>query len=69
MIAFVIEQNGQIKEAFGYEIPLNQASQQALVEYARANYGSDATLRQMTDIEKAMFEKRGRDFFKAQRNP
>ena len=48
MNAFIIEQKGEIKEAFRYERRLIEGSRQALVEYARATYGADAALRLMT---------------------
>ena len=39
MNAFIIEQKGVIKEALSYERVLNEGTQKALVEYARATYG------------------------------
>jgi hypothetical protein len=48
---FVIENLGEIKEAFSYERSLNEYSQHALLEYARANYGSAALVRPMTATE------------------
>jgi len=63
MIALVIELKGTVKEAFSYERPLNEGSYQALVEYAQANYGPDATLRHMTSEEKANFLRYGPEFF------
>jgi hypothetical protein len=53
--AFIIEKHGEIKEKFSYEIPFNKTTRQSLVAYSRANYGSDAVFRNMTDAEKADF--------------
>jgi hypothetical protein len=53
--AYVIEKDGEIKEKFSYEIPFNETTQQSLVAYSHANYGSDAVFRHMTDHEKAHF--------------
>jgi len=64
MIAFIIEQNDEVKETFGYEVPFNEATQQSIVQYARANYGSDAMVRNMTDEEKANFRLQDRDSFR-----
>ena len=55
MIAFIIKQNGEIKETFGYEIPFNETTRQSIVQYACANYGPDATIRMMTEKERADF--------------
>ena len=55
MIAFIIEQNHQIKETFGYEIPFNEMTQQSMVQYACANYGPDSVVRNMTNEEKLKF--------------
>jgi hypothetical protein len=55
MVSFIIEQGGQIKEAFQYERPLINQSYQALEEYARANYGPDAIVRPMTQDEEARY--------------
>ena len=64
MVGFIIEQGDIVKEAFRYERQLNEASFQALVEYTHANYGADATLREMTPSEKANFLQFGAEFFK-----
>jgi len=64
MNAFVIAVAGERKEAFAYERPLNEGSLQALVEYARANYGADAELRQMNQQEEHEFKTSGIEFFK-----
>jgi hypothetical protein len=48
---FIIESEGEIKEAFSYERPLNDSSRHALLEYARANYGPAATLRMRVEEE------------------
>ena len=63
MVALVIEQSGEIKERFGYEIPFNETTQQSILEYARAHYGSNAIVREMTKAEKANFSPRDRDWF------
>jgi hypothetical protein len=55
MFAFVIEQDGQIKEAFGYEIRFNEKTHQSIVEYARAQYGPDATVRNLHNPERSQF--------------
>jgi hypothetical protein len=55
MIAFIIEQNHEIREAFGYEIPFNEMTQQSMIQYARANYGADSVIRNMTNEEKVKF--------------
>lgn len=68
MIALIIEQDAQVKEAFTYERPLNDGSHQALVEYARANYGPGASFRSMTAREERSFIRHGSDFFKAEPN-
>jgi len=54
MLTFVIEKDGAIKDAFSYEIPLNEASHFALCQYARANYGSDAMVRDDGSRESAI---------------
>jgi len=46
---FVIEKDGEIKEKFSYEISFNTATQQSLVAYSHANYGSEAVFRELTD--------------------
>jgi hypothetical protein len=53
MMNFIIESRGDIKERFSYERPLNEGSQHALLEYARANYGRAAVVRNMTPAEEA----------------
>ena len=53
MISFAIEQNGELKEAFGYEIPFNEMTRQSIAQYARARYGPDATVRKMHNEERA----------------
>jgi len=55
MIAFIIEQNHQIKETFAYEIPFNEMTQQSMVQYACANYGPKSVVRNMTNEEKVKF--------------
>lgn len=64
MEAFIIEQAGQIKEAFSYDLPLIDASLHALEEYALATYGDDAVLRPMTREEAADYARLGPEFFK-----
>ena len=61
MFAFIIKKDGKVKETFSYEIPFNQTTQQSLVEYTHANYGSEAVLRQMTDEEMADFTLQAQD--------
>jgi hypothetical protein len=63
MFAFIIEQNDEIKETFGYEVPFNDATQQSIAQYTRANYGPDAMVRNMTSEEKANFTSQDRDSF------
>jgi hypothetical protein len=53
--AFVIENHGEIKERFSYEILFNRTTQLSLVAYSQANYGPEAVFRLMTDGEKADF--------------
>ena len=55
MSAFVIEEHGEIKERFSYEILFNRTTQLSLVAYSQANYGPEAVFRLMTDAEKADF--------------
>ncbi len=55
MFAFVIEQNGLIKETFGYEIRFNEKTQQSIVQYARAQYGPDAIVRDINNDERHQF--------------
>ena len=64
MNAFIIEVAGERKEAFAYERPVNEGTERALVEYARANYGADAELRRMTQQEEHEFKTQGVEFFK-----
>jgi hypothetical protein len=54
MEAFIIEEAGEIKEAFSYDRPLIEASRHALEEYARATYGGDAIIRPMTRKEEGL---------------
>jgi hypothetical protein len=68
MIALIIELDGEIKEAFSYERCLNEGSHHALIEYALANYGPSASLRNMTPREERNFISYGPDFFKADAN-
>lgn len=55
MSSFLIENNGEIKEKFSYEIPFNKTTQQSLVAYSHANYGPEAVFRDITDEEKSDF--------------
>lgn len=55
MVSFVIEKAGKIKEAFQYQRPLINGSYKALEEYARATYGTEAIVREMTKDEEARF--------------
>jgi len=55
VFAFIIKKDSEVKEAFSYEIPFTQMTQQSLVEYTHANYGPEAILLHMTDEEKAVF--------------
>jgi hypothetical protein len=64
MIDFIIEQNDEVKETFSYEVPFNEATQQSITQYARANYGPDAMVRNMTNEEKANFRLQERDSFR-----
>jgi hypothetical protein len=48
MATFVIEDDGDVKETFQYERPLNRDSLHALLQYARANYGPGAVVREVT---------------------
>jgi hypothetical protein len=64
MEAFIIEEAGEIKEAFSYDRPLIEASRHALEEYARATYGGDAIIRPMTRKEEADFACSGSEFFR-----
>jgi hypothetical protein len=63
MEAFIIEQAGEIKEAFSYDRPLIEASRHALEEYARTTYGDDAIIRPMTRKETADFARFGSEYF------
>ena len=60
MIALVIEKDGEIKETFGYEIPFNETTQQSIMQYARASYGPDAMVRNMTNEERYHYSPGGR---------
>jgi len=51
--AFIIENHGEVKERFSYEIRFNRATWLSLVAYSQANYGPEAVFRLMTDAEKA----------------
>ena len=64
MSAFIIQQNDEIKEAFSYELPFNEMTQQSITQYAFANYGPDTTVRKMTDDEKTQFILQGDDCFR-----
>ena len=55
MPAFIIENHGEVKERFSYEVQFNRATWLSLVAYSQANYGPEAVLRLMTDAEKADF--------------
>ena len=55
MSAFIIENHGEVKERFGYEIRFNRATRRSLVAYSQANYGPEAVFRLMTDAERADF--------------
>jgi hypothetical protein len=64
MIAFIIEQNDDVKETFSYEVPFNQVTQQSIIQYARANYGPEAMVRNMTNEEEANFRLQEADSFR-----
>jgi len=64
MIGFIIEQNDEVKETFSYEVPFNEATQQSIIQYARANYGPDVMVRNMTNEEKVNFRLQDRDSFR-----
>ena len=53
--AFIIENHGEVKEKFSYEILFNKTTQQSLVAYSHANYGPEAVFRHMTGEEEAEF--------------
>ena len=53
MSAFIIENHGEVKERFSYEIQFNRATRLSLIAYSQANYGPEAVFRLMTDAEKA----------------
>ena len=55
MITFIIEQNDEIKETFGYEIPFNEMTEQSMIQYACATYGPDSNVHNMTNEEKVKF--------------
>lgn len=63
MVSFIIEKAGGIREAFQYERPLLSESYKALEEYARATYGADAVVREMTKEEEARFMLHGQAAF------
>ena len=44
--------------------PFNETTQQSITQYAFANYGSDTTVRKMTDEEKTKFNLQGEDCFR-----
>ena len=46
--AFIIENHGEVKERFSYEIRFNRATRLSLVAYSQANYGPEAVFRLMT---------------------
>jgi len=50
---FIIENHGEVKERFSYEIQFNRATRLSLIAYSKANYGPEAVFRLMTDAEKA----------------
>jgi len=54
-LPFIIENHGEVKERFSYEIRFNRATRLSLVAYSQANYGPEAVFRLMTDAEKADF--------------
>ena len=66
MSGFIIQQNDEIKEAFSYELPFNEMTQQSITQYALANYGPDTTVRKMTNEEKAKFILQAEDCFRTQ---
>ena len=53
--AFIIENHGEVKERFSYEVQFNRATRLSLVAYSQAKYGAEAVFRLMTDAEKADF--------------
>jgi hypothetical protein len=53
--AFIIENHGEVKERFSYEVQFDRATWLSLVAYSQANYGPEAVFRLMTDAEKADF--------------
>ena len=55
MSAFIIENHGEVKEKFRYEILFNKTTQQSLVAYSHANYGPEAVFRSVTDEESPDF--------------
>ena len=69
MTALVIEQGGEIREAFSYERPLMETTHHALLEYARATYGADAKVRPMTEREEVEFTTHGSEFFRKHMSP
>lgn len=61
MISFAIEQNHEIKEAFGYEIPFTEATRHSIAQYARAKYGPGAIVRNLSNEELANVTSPDRD--------
>ncbi|HXI24234.1 MAG TPA: hypothetical protein VNG71_10270 [Pyrinomonadaceae bacterium] len=59
MSAYIIHIGPDLKEAFSYRRPLNEGSVHALGEYAKATYGEEAVLRQMTPDEETEFARAG----------
>ena len=55
MSAFIIENHGEIKERFSYEVQFDRATWLSFVAYSQANYGAEAEFRLVTDAEKADF--------------
>jgi hypothetical protein len=53
--AFIIDNHGEVKERFTYEVEFNRATRLSLVAYSQANYGPEAVFRLMTEAEKAAF--------------
>jgi len=54
--AFIIENLGEVKEKFSYEILFNKTTQQSLVAYGHSNYGPEGVVRHMTGEEEAQFK-------------
>jgi hypothetical protein len=53
--AFIIENHGEVKERFSYDVQLNRTTRLSLVAYSQANYGPEAVFRLMSDAEEANF--------------